>query len=463
MANFIFLVRPWNVDFFISLSETLKNQDPDLQFIFFTMHLDAYDELLNRQLNVIYLPFEFEKYGNEVALYNQLDKELHNKYSYGINYIYETERFIPEEYDIKLITGHLVGLYKIIPAFSTLISLSMDHFTYILAGHVNEIKGGKNYYVQPVGFPVNANVIHSTPWKINCFRTNPLDKSVLDDFIVSLSKPPWETILYMKLEPQIRRESNVIDKIIARYKLFKRWQLNKRIISKYQYLEPIQPFPSLFYPKPSIWNEQSYTISSLTELSKKARLFFFPLQFEPEMSILAYSPFYKDQIEIIRLLSMSVFADDYIVLKENPAMLGKRPNGYFETIRKFPNVIWTDFESNSREIIKISYKVICITGTASIEAACLGVSSIIFGYPSFRKLLKCDCMSEKPINQFRKILYAEEESKEIVQKVYEEWDEYSRSIFIGNFLPEYIGSRLTIPEVEVLVNSFVSEVLKPGV
>src|SRR5690606_29357811 len=111
------------------------------------------------------------------------------------------------------------------------------------------------------------------------------------------------------------------------------------------------------------------------------KIFYFPLQYEPEMSILGYSPFYKDQLEVIRLISQSLDNGDILLLKENPKMIGNRTDDFYKKASSYHNVRWIVSSENSREIIRQSYKVVSITGTATIEAASLGIPSMVFGYP----------------------------------------------------------------------------------
>jgi len=460
--SYVFIVRQWNIDFFLSLGNSLKQQNADSSFLYLTMHLDTLDELKSKGIDAIYLPFEFQKHDHKAELFHKIDIDIYSKYGYGVNFLYETERFIPLQYTQKFVVGHAVALYEIIPAHSTLVSLSMEHFVFILAGHINEIKEGENYYIQPVGFPNNASVVLSSPWNIRKFRKTPLEKSLVDDFIFSLSRPPQETIHYMKGDVEFPKDDTILKKLTARYILLKRWMQNKRIISEYQYLDPVEPFPLFLKKTISIWKEKSISMDEIHSLPKETRIFYFPLQYEPEMSILAYSPFYKSQIEIIRLISMSINSNDILLLKENPKMLGNRSSGYYNEIKKYQNVMWADFETNSREIIRHSFKVISITGTATLEAACLGIDSIIFGYPPFNSLISNESISEIPMKNLRVMLNSRQDDKDTIANVYEKWDEYSKAMLIGNFIPRYYGNKVTLNKVDELVNSVIKEVLQIG-
>ena len=106
---------------------------------------------------------------------------------------------------------------------------------------------------------------------------------------------------------------------------------------------------------------------------------YFPLQFQPEASLDVIAPHFNNQIEVVRQAAMSLPGDMVLVVKEHPAMIGKRPPSYLEKIQKLPNVKFVDYKVRSYDLIKNAKIVITINSTASIEGAFLGIPSIQFG------------------------------------------------------------------------------------
>ena len=110
---------------------------------------------------------------------------------------------------------------------------------------------------------------------------------------------------------------------------------------------------------------------------------YFPLQFQPESSSDLWNPWLNNQIETSRMLAQSMPDDLCLVVKEHPAMLGRRSCSFYEKLLKSPNVVLVDPYKNSHiEIIKNSNIVITSSITTSFEAAlhrkpCVQISEIL--------------------------------------------------------------------------------------
>lgn len=453
--KYVFHVRNWNVDFFLALSEVLYSKLGSVSIQYLTMTYDCYQALKKHNCNVYYLPNELKEVKiNDKFEIDTWEDKLHKRFGFGVNYLLQIERFKPahKKYSPEFIHAHLKWFVENIPNDSQLISLSCDHFVYMLSGIINTLKGGENYYIQPLGFLLESQVIMKSPWDLNHFRSEALDKHYLADYLASLTLPPEKTIHYMKTQKMVTLRSSLKKRV---------QQLFTPSVKKnmFAYLEekPKSIVPSRFKnlkPNTSLYND----VSDLRALNAN-NIFYFPLQFEPEMSILAYSPWYQDQIEVIRLISQSIKIGDVLLLKENPKMIGQRKRAFYKEIGSFYNVVWADPKMNSREIIKNSFKTISITGTASIEAACLGKNSLIFGYPPFRDLLVERPISSQRISAFIEILYKEYSDEEIDSQIKKEWASFSKSIFLGNFTPTLVNDKIGVNDSQTLAKRFSEEVL----
>lgn len=98
---------------------------------------------------------------------------------------------------------------------------------------------------------------------------------------------------------------------------------------------------------------------------------FFPLQFQPEQTIDVYSPFFNNQIESARLAAMTLPDDVTLVVKDHPAMVGRRSISYLRKLSLQPNIKLVDYRWPSAYLIKNSIGLISFGGTAVMEAAFL--------------------------------------------------------------------------------------------
>lgn len=455
--SYIFHVRNWNIDFFLHLEKLIETSNPSSNIIFLTMEKSCFKTLLILRKIAYYLPdvFEKETYNNESDFTSSLDDFMYKTYGYGIEFIYEMERFKPELYlKNSFVKGHINALFKLFPANSKMIALSMDHFVYIISAYINEQKGGVNYFIQPIGFPQNAQVILRNPFDINYFREEPLEKCVLNEYIKSLSLNPMDSIHYMIKNKNI----HLIKSILIRIKAIL-GEKPKRNIFTYLDTSNNNLLPSRWFEKRKInFKFNYYSVDIIRKINNK--VFYLPLQYEPEMSILAYSPWYKNQLEVIRLICQSLRVGDILLIKENPKMIGKRDSDFYRNISNFNNVRWADPKMNSRDIIRSCYKVISISGTATIEAACLGINSLIFGFPPFRKLLIQKPLAEYPLADFANQLYITYDKNEIINHLNTEWPAFSKSIIFGNFIPRYNDYSFTLYNSDFLAKSTYESIIK---
>ncbi len=106
---------------------------------------------------------------------------------------------------------------------------------------------------------------------------------------------------------------------------------------------------------------------------------FFPLHYEPELAILLLSPYYFDQLTLIRYIAQSLPLHYKLYVKEHPAMVSKRQNWYYKELLKIPNVRLVNHRISSFEFIKRAKIITAITGTVGWEASIYGKPVITFG------------------------------------------------------------------------------------
>jgi hypothetical protein len=115
---------------------------------------------------------------------------------------------------------------------------------------------------------------------------------------------------------------------------------------------------------------------------------FFPLHTEPEVTLSVYSKPYINQIEAIRLISHNLPVGMYLLVKEHPWSVGKRPNSFFEKLLDIPNVRLVSPINTSRDLIKNASLITVISGSIALEAMFLKKPAIVLGLTPFNFLPK---------------------------------------------------------------------------
>ncbi|WP_375571419.1 hypothetical protein ABWH92_01275 [Ahrensia marina] len=121
----------------------------------------------------------------------------------------------------------------------------------------------------------------------------------------------------------------------------------------------------------------------LADIEKLGDFGFFPLHFEPEVSMQVFGRPFQNQIELIRTLALALPSNVVLLVKEHPRSIGFRPVGYYEKILEIPNVRLADPFLPSIALVKRAKLVAIISGTIGLEAAILGKPVLAFGRPTY--------------------------------------------------------------------------------
>lgn len=110
---------------------------------------------------------------------------------------------------------------------------------------------------------------------------------------------------------------------------------------------------------------------------------YFPLHVSPEVSTAIYSPLHANQRAVVELVSKQLPLDYELVVKEAPAMVGRRKPDFYESLGAMPGVTLASPATSPFELIQASAFTCTITGTAGWEAMQLGTPVLILGehYP----------------------------------------------------------------------------------
>lgn len=118
----------------------------------------------------------------------------------------------------------------------------------------------------------------------------------------------------------------------------------------------------------------------LKEINFKSPFLFYPLHEEPERTLLIGSPFYTNQIEIIRNIAKSLPINHVLLVKEHPSqsVRGWRVRSFYKQIMSIPNVVLIHPDVSFYDLLEKSSLVISISGTTALESAFYEKPSIVF-------------------------------------------------------------------------------------
>lgn len=111
----------------------------------------------------------------------------------------------------------------------------------------------------------------------------------------------------------------------------------------------------------------------------KLKYIFFPMHTEPEVSLLVHGKPFINQIELIRMIAISMPIDTILLVKEHPWMIGKRSLNYYKKLLNIPRVSIVRPDIVSREIILKASLLTVITSSISLEGILLKKPCITFG------------------------------------------------------------------------------------
>ncbi len=122
------------------------------------------------------------------------------------------------------------------------------------------------------------------------------------------------------------------------------------------------------------------------ELSTHDPFVFFPLHFEPEVSIQVFGRPYQNQIELVRNLALALPPGMCVLVKEHPRSIGFRPYAYYRKLLEIPNVRLVEPRLSTHAVIRHAQMVAVISGSTGLEAAICGKPVLTFGCPTYNVL-----------------------------------------------------------------------------
>ena len=138
-----------------------------------------------------------------------------------------------------------------------------------------------------------------------------------------------------------------------------------------------------------------------TKIRFNDKFIYFPLAVDEERNLLIASPYYTNQIEVIRHIAKSLPIEYKLYVKENPSQSIRywRKKSEYEDIMDIPNVRLFHPNFSSENLIENCSLVITIAGSSGLDAAFYQKPSIVFadlGYSVLPSVSKLNCMEELP-------------------------------------------------------------------
>ena len=126
----------------------------------------------------------------------------------------------------------------------------------------------------------------------------------------------------------------------------------------------------------------------IKNIPNNQKFIYFPLQLEPERTILVSAPYFSNQLNVISNISKSIPIGYKLYVKEHPMQKLKNWRGkkFYDDVIKLPNVNLFHPDISSDEMIEKCDLVITVTGTSAMEAAFHGKPSIVFSEVIFSEL-----------------------------------------------------------------------------
>jgi len=137
-----------------------------------------------------------------------------------------------------------------------------------------------------------------------------------------------------------------------------------------------------------ISKRKKFLDSNATKNIEENKFLYFPLQSEPEATILEFAPFYSNQIALIETVAKAIPIDSLLYVKEHPTQKDKfwRSVEDYKRIIGIPNVKLIHPEVNSLDLVEKSNGIIAISGSTGFETLFYKKPIIIFGDEHYEKL-----------------------------------------------------------------------------
>jgi hypothetical protein len=117
----------------------------------------------------------------------------------------------------------------------------------------------------------------------------------------------------------------------------------------------------------------------LEGITKLSDFVFYPMHFEPEVSLQVFGRPFQNQIEVVRTLALNLPVGTHLLVKEHPRSLGFRKESYYRKLLEIPNVRLADPFVPTIEIVRRAKLICVVAGSVGLEAAIVGKPVLVLG------------------------------------------------------------------------------------
>ena len=438
-SQVLIYTRPWEVRFHIALGKALQQHYHGIPLRFASFFSWAHDYIKKAGLESVYLPDELAAVSGDELSGNRLkalDNELHQRLGAGLYLMLNSERFLPKEGELadQFLKKHVVILDRLVQPGTLSISAMYDHFCYWLAGSLANIRNGAHFAFVVCGVPGRRVLALRTPWQV--WQAAQIDDDgphlTLESAKKDMEKPSATRMEYMGASqtPSVSiRCLNRLKEIRMNEKDYQaksyfatRWHVWDRFLSIRKSAAIAKRNDSLM----DITDEEGVPAN---------KFIYVPLHVEPEASILMYSPWLRDQTELVRLIAQALPFGATVLVKENPKMLSQRSPEFLQYLKTIPGVQLIHPKCSSTYLSKKAVCTVSLAGTACLEAALLGKNSLVTGNPPFTLLLpEITVNSGKELHE-RLSSLVREQSCSIKSISQQAWGCWLKASFKGSVVP----------------------------
>ena len=115
------------------------------------------------------------------------------------------------------------------------------------------------------------------------------------------------------------------------------------------------------------------------DLRTGSRSVYFPLQVQPELSLMIWAPYYKELEHTAKKLAESLPADSHLNINEHPNHWGVRSYNYYRRLMNVPNIHVLNRNIPTSNVIEASDAVVTVTATVGLEALVKNTPVLTFG------------------------------------------------------------------------------------
>jgi len=228
-------------------------------------------------------------------------------------------------------------------------------------------------------------------------------------------KPPWLDLLTAdkrKTQSSGRLKFWALVSYEFGHAIFR--ELQKRVLrTQPNSLRVRLPFSNFLFWFRQQWAYRTSARKFRAEPESGERYVVVPLTVNPEASTTIFAPDFVDPIAVVENISVRVPLAFSVYVTEHPAMLGRRPRGFYKYLESIPNVhVRGPLESNDK-LIAGATSVILVSGTNGLEALAKGVHTVLLGRSFYSELgIGTFMPSLEALHELLSV-YAEELSSEI--------------------------------------------------